>query len=336
MNDGNTTQKNIITTYEQYQKYFANKYFIKGNIWDIHEVINIVINFILIGFSFYVCWKNNYNTVQSIFTFVIIFIAYDIVGIFLDFIVGNLNLNHMRTSLKRTLKKFSKMTPEEKQKHISQLKKSIKAYQNYEHRKNYRYSTTMTFPIKNMNDDDDDDEDYYDNEDFPESTDEIFYRICQEELELCQSEMDKIKEMDKKIENAIIDRNLSDIEKAKEIVENLKKNKKNCPKDLQEEYMELVEKSNNLLSLVKEKPTLMDKLNKTFNIYFKELVELLIAYRDMSKEEKQTYYDTISDIIKQFKEHLEELEDYLNVESKMNFEVNSSLLLESLKKERNE
>lgn len=159
------------------------------------------------------------------------------------------------------------------------------------------------------------------------------------DIEACQQAMNEYVDEDKKIEDVLNAKGLSDLERARNSLEQMKIYKSSCPNQLKDLYGKLIKEAKDLLDLAEEKPYIMDKLNKTFNIYFPELASLIIAYKEMKFKAEPSETDEMNEknigkIMKQFEEHLSDLKEQIQTEGKMKFDISYNLLKESLSKDK--
>lgn len=71
----------------------------------------------------------------------------------------------------------------------------------------------------------------------------------------------------------------------------------------------IVEKSENLLEMIKEDPDSISVIISTYNIYAEELMKIIAQFEDMDDEQKEKYKPKIEKLIDTFYSHLNELEE---------------------------
>ena len=279
-----------------YYKFLARRYLLDDKSYKKHEICNIILNALIVVVLFTLFLLSKITLTTLLFMLPITYIAYDCLGLVLNRIAGYVHLKLVQISERKKNEEFSKLPEKEQEKLLKKIR-------------NQRYDI--------------DDEDYG------------AYSLLSAKIETYKNIMENFKSVDEEMEEILESKNLSDIERAKNSIEELEKYKKDCPKGLVTKYNQIIEKSEDLLQVATEKPSLMDKLNKTYNIYLKELIKLLDSYNDLTEEEQKEYKEILKTVMIHFLEHLDDLETCLSAETKMSFDIASSVLLDNLKKEKN-
>lgn len=154
-------------------------------------------------------------------------------------------------------------------------------------------------------------------------------------LKYAKEKEDELKKEEEEIIEIIQSKDMKYLSNAEECIGRLKEREEICPPDLLDSYKDLVKHAEDIIEDARKNPFIMEKLNKTFNIYFRELISLLETFniiKDNEEEQKKRYF-VLEEIIAEFKNHLERLRNQMYKDGKFKFTINSSLLMESLRKE---
>lgn len=121
------------------------------------------------------------------------------------------------------------------------------------------------------------------------------------------------------------------LDKIKDAFNEFKQSLDICPDFLKDQCEHIIASCQYLIAEAEQEPKIINKIDKTFFIYLPELHDLLNNY-DSSEQDK----DELSEVVTQMYKHMQLLKDRIKTENKINFQVASSLLLESLQNEEKE
>lgn len=282
--------------YCDYFDYIQYKYDLSDRTCDIHEKINIVLNFIAIIALTIIAYIYKFSFINYIVFMIIGFVVFDIFCLLLEkILLANKGLwNKIKYSFK--LLKFKRLDMESQLKIIKEKEQE---------RKN----------IKNS-----------DSRYLREELEDI-----DEELKFYKDNLKTIKEENVIVEDAITKRYLNDISYAEKILETLSLEKQKYSKDIQKEFDNIINLSKELIVICKNEPILIGQLMKTFNIYLVELIDIFNSYSKLSDEEKENNLPKVKLIFKELNNHLNELKTKVQCDSNKKFNNNADFLLQSLK-----
>lgn len=282
--------------YCDYFDYIQYKYDLSDRTCDIHEKINIVLNFIAIIALTIIAYIYKFSFINYIVFMIIGFVVFDIFCLLLEkILLANKGLwNKIKYSFK--LLRFKRLDMESQLKIIKEKEQE---------RKN----------IKNS-----------DSRYLREELEDI-----DEELKFYKDNLKTIKEENVIVEDAITKRYLNDISYAEKILETLNLEKQKYSKDIQEEFDNIINLSKELIVICKNEPILIGQLMKTFNIYLVELIDIFNSYSKLSDEEKENNLPKVKLIFKELNNHLNELKTKVQCDSNKKFNNNADFLLQSLK-----
>ena len=282
--------------YCDYFDYIQYKYDLSDRTCDIHEKINIVLNFIAIIALTIIAYIYKFSFINYIVFMIIGFVVFDIFCLLLEkILLANKGLwNKIKYSFK--LLRFKRLDMESQLKIIKEKEQE---------RKN----------IKNS-----------DSRYLREELEDI-----DEELKLYKDNLKTIKEENVIVEDAITKRYLNDISYAEKILETLSLEKQKYSKDIQKEFDNIIKLSKELIVICKNEPILIGQLMKTFNIYLVELIDIFNSYSKLSDEEKENNLPKVKLIFKELNNHLNELKTKVQCDSNKKFNNNADFLLQSLK-----
>lgn len=282
--------------YCDYFDYIQYKYDLSDRTCDIHEKINIVLNFIAIIALTIIAYIYKFSFINYIVFMIIGFVIFDIFCLLLEkILLANKGLwNKIKYSFK--LLKFKRLDMESQLKIIKEKEQE---------RKN----------IKNS-----------DSRYLREELEDI-----DEELKFYKDNLKTIKEENVIVEDAITKRYLNDISYAEKILETLSLEKQKYSKDIQKEFDNIINLSKELIVICKNEPILIGQLMKTFNIYLVELIDIFNSYSKLSDEEKENNLPKVKLIFKELNNHLNELKTKVQCDSNKKFNNNVDFLLQSLK-----
>ena len=282
--------------YCDYFDYIQYKYDLSDQSCDIHEKINIVLNFIAIIALTIIAYIYKFSFINYIVFMIIGFVVFDIFCLLLEkILLANKGLwNKIKYSFK--LLRFKRLDMESQLKIIKEKEQE---------RKN----------IKNS-----------DSRYLREELEDI-----DEELKFYKDNLKTIKEENVIVEDAITKRYLNDISYAEKILETLSLEKQKYSKDIQKEFDNIINLSKELIVICKNEPILIGQLMKTFNIYLVELIDIFNSYSKLSDEEKENNLPKVKLIFKELNNHLNELKTKVQCDSNKKFNNNADFLLQSLK-----
>ena len=282
--------------YCDYFDYIQYKYDLSDRTCDIHEKINIVLNFIAIIALTIIAYIYKFSFINYIVFMIIGFVVFDIFCLLLEkILLANKGLwNKIKYSFK--LLRFKRLDMESQLKIIKEKEQE---------RKN----------IKNS-----------DSRYLREELEDI-----DEELKFYKDNLKTIKEENVIVEDAITKRYLNDISYAEKILETLSLEKQKYSKDIQKEFDNIINLSKELIVICKNEPILIGQLMKTFNIYLVELIDNFNSYSKLSEEEKENNLPKVNLIFKELNNHLNELKTKVQCDSNKKFNNNADFLLQSLK-----
>lgn len=282
--------------YCDYFDYIQYKYDLSDRTCDIHEKINIVLNFIAIIALTIIAYIYKFSFINYIVFMIIGFVVFDIFCLLLEkILLANKGLwNKIKYSFK--LLRFKRLDMESQLKIIKEKEQE---------RKN----------IKNS-----------DSRYLREELEDI-----DEELKFYKDNLKTIKEENVIVEDAITKRYLNDISYAEKILETLSLEKQKYSKDIQKEFDNIINLSKELIVICKNEPILIGQLMKTFNIYLVELIDIFNSYIKLSDEEKENNLPKVKLIFKELNNHLNELKTKVQCDSNKKFNNNADFLLQSLK-----
>lgn len=282
--------------YCDYFDYIQYKYDLSDRTCDIHEKINIVLNFIAIIALTIIAYIYKFSFINYIVFMIIGFVVFDIFCLLLEkILLANKGLwNKIKYSFK--LLRFKRLDMESQLKIIKEKEQE---------RKN----------IKNS-----------DSRYLREELEDI-----DEELKFYKDNLKTIKEENVIVEDAITKRYLNDISYAEKILETLSLEKQKYSKDIQKEFDNIINLSKELIVICKNEPILIGQLMKTFNIYLVELIDIFNSYSKLSDEEKENNLPKVKLIFKELNNHLNELKTKVQCDSNKKFNNNADFLLQSLK-----
>lgn len=282
--------------YCDYFDYIQYKYDLSDRTCDIHEKINIVLNFIAIIALTIIAYIYKFSFINYIVFMIIGFVVFDIFCLLLEkILLANKGLwNKIKYSFK--LLRFKRLDMESQLKIIKEKEQE---------RKN----------IKNS-----------DSRYLREELEDI-----DEELKFYKDNLKTIKEENVIVEDAITKRYLNDISYAEKILETLSLEKQKYSKDIQKEFDNIIKLSKELIVICKNEPILIGQLMKTFNIYLIELIDIFNSYSKLSDEEKENNLPKVKLIFKELNNHLNELKTKVQCDSNKKFNNNADFLLQSLK-----
>lgn len=282
--------------YYDYFDYIQYKYDLSDRTCDIHEKINIVLNFIAIIALTIIAYIYKFSFINYIVFMIIGFVVFDIFCLLLEkILLANKGLwNKIKYSFK--LLRFKRLDMESQLKIIKEKEQE---------RKN----------IKNS-----------DSRYLREELEDI-----DEELKFYKDNLKTIKEENVIVEDAITKRYLNDISYAEKILETLSLEKQKYSKDIQKEFDNIINLSKELIVICKNEPILIGQLMKTFNIYLVELIDIFNSYSKLSDEEKENNLPKVKLIFKELNNHLNELKTKVQCDSNKKFNNNADFLLQSLK-----
>ena len=282
--------------YCDYFDYIQYKYDLSDRTCDIHEKINIVLNFIAIIALTIIAYIYKFSFINYIVFMIIGFVVFDIFCLLLEkILLANKGLwNKIKYSFK--LLRFKRLDMESQLKIIKEKEQE---------RKN----------IKNS-----------DSRYLREELEDI-----DEELKFYKDNLKTIKEENVIVEDAITKRYLNDISYAEKILETLSLEKQKYSKDIQKEFDNIINQSKELIVICKNEPILIGQLMKTFNIYLVELIDIFNSYSKLSDEEKENNLPKVKLIFKELNNHLNELKTKVQCDSNKKFNNNADFLLQSLK-----
>lgn len=282
--------------YCDYFDYIQYKYDLSDRTCDIHEKINIVLNFIAIIALTIIAYIYKFSFINYIVFMIIGFVVFDIFCLLLEkILLANKGLwNKIKYSFK--LLRFKRLDMESQLKIIKEKEQE---------RKN----------IKNS-----------DSRYLREELEDI-----DEELKFYKDNLKTIKEENVIVEDAITKRYLNDISYAEKILETLSLEKQKYSKDIQKEFDNIINLSKELIVICKNEPILIGQLMKTFNIYLVELIDIFNSYSKLNDEEKENNLPKVKLIFKELNNHLNELKTKVQCDSNKKFNNNADFLLQSLK-----
>lgn len=282
--------------YCDYFDYIQYKYDLSDRTCDIHEKINIVLNFIAIIALTIIAYIYKFSFINYIVFMIIGFVVFDIFCLLLEkILLANKGLwNKIKYSFK--LLRFKRLDMESQLKIIKEKEQE---------RKN----------IKNS-----------DSRYLREELEDI-----DEELKFYKDNLKTIKEENVIVEDAITKRYLNDISYAEKILETLSLEKQKYSKDIQKEFDNIINLSKELIVICKNEPILIGQLMKTFNIYLVELIDIFNSYSKLSDEEKENNLPKVKLIFKELNNHLNELKTKVQCDSNKKFNNNADFLLQSLR-----
>ena len=282
--------------YCDYFDYIQYKYDLSDRTCDIHEKINIVLNFIAIIALTIIAYIYKFSFINYIVFMIIGFVVFDIFCLLLEkILLANKGLwNKIKYSFK--LLRFKRLDMESQLKIIKEKEQE---------RKN----------IKNS-----------DSRYLREELEDI-----DEELKFYKDNLKTIKEENVIVEDAITKRYLNDISYAEKILETLSLEKQKYSKDIQKEFDNIIKLSKELIVICRNEPILIGQLMKTFNIYLVELIDIFNSYSKLSDEEKENNLPKVKLIFKELNNHLNELKTKVQCDSNKKFNNNADFLLQSLK-----
>ena len=282
--------------YYDYFDYIQYKYDLSDRTCDIHEKINIVLNFIAIIALTIIAYIYKFSFINYIVFMIIGFVVFDIFCLLLEkILLANIGLwNKIKYSFK--LLRFKRLDMESQLKIIKEKEQE---------RKN----------IKNS-----------DSRYLREELEDI-----DEELKFYKDNLKTIKEENVIVEDAITKRYLNDISYAEKILETLSLEKQKYSKDIQKEFDNIINLSKELIVICKNEPILIGQLMKTFNIYLVELIDIFNSYSKLSDEEKENNLPKVKLIFKELNNHLNKLKTKVQCDSNKKFNNNADFLLQSLK-----
>lgn len=282
--------------YYDYFDYIQYKYDLSDRTCDIHEKINIVLNFIAIIALTIIAYIYKFSFINYIVFMIIGFVVFDIFCLLLEkILLANKGLwNKIKYSFK--LLRFKRLDMESQLKIIKEKEQE---------RKN----------IKNS-----------DSRYLREELEDI-----DEELKFYKDNLKTIKEENVIVEDAITKRYLNDISYAEKILETLSLEKQKYSKDIQKEFDNIINLSKELIVICKNEPILIGQLMKTFNIYLVELIDIFNSYSKLSDEEKENNLPKVKLIFKELNNHLNKLKTKVQCDSNKKFNNNADFLLQSLK-----
>ena len=281
-----------------YFDYIRYKYDLSDRACNIHETINVILNFIaVIGLSI-IAFIYKFSILNYIIFMIIGFVVFDMFLLLFEKII--LTNKRFWDKIKYSFKllKFKKLNMEEQLKIIKEKENERKSFEKKSKGTSY----------------------------YEEELEEI-----DEELKYYKDNLKTIKEEDVIIEDAITKRYLNDISYAEKILEALNLEKQKYSKDIQEEFNNIIELSKELISICKNEPILIGQLMKTFNIYLVELIDIFNSYSKLDNEEKEKNLPKVKLIFKELNNHLNELKIKIQCDSNKKFNNNADFLLQSLK-----
>lgn len=282
--------------YCDYFDYIQYKYDLSDRTCDIHEKINIVLNFIAIIALTIIAYIYKFSFINYIVFMIIGFVVFDIFCLLLEkILLANKGLwNKIKYSFK--LLRFKRLDMESQLKIIKEKEQERKNIKNSDS----RYSKEELEDID-------------------------------EELKFYKDNLKTIKEENVIVEDAITKRYLNDISYAEKILETLSLEKQKYSKDIQKEFDNIINLSKELIVICKNEPILIGQLMKTFNIYLVELIDIFNSYSKLSDEEKENNLPKVKLIFKELNNHLNELKTKVQCDSNKKFNNNADFLLQSLK-----
>ena len=282
--------------YCDYFDYIQYKYDLSDRTCNIHEKINIVLNFIAIIALNIIAYIYKFSFINYIVFMIIGFIVFDIFCLLFEkFLLANKGLwNKIKYSFK--LLRFKRLDMESQLKIIKEKEQERKNIKNSDS----RYSKEELEDID-------------------------------EELKYYKDNLKTIKEEEIIVEDAITKRYLNDISYAEKILETLSLEKQKYSKDIQKEFDNIIKLSKELIVICKNEPILIGQLMKTFNIYLVELIDIFNSYSKLSDEEKENHLPKVKLIFKELNNHLNELKTKVQCDSNKKFNNNADFLLQSLK-----
>lgn len=157
---------------------------------------------------------------------------------------------------------------------------------------------------------------------------------CQEDINNYKNEL---KNNNRQLSDIVKNRNESDLEEVIKIINNLSNTKEEYPKWISSKLDEILDKSYHIVEAVKKDPMTISVIFNTYNIYIKELNNILIQYINMSKEDKSLHRDNIKTIMDRFDSHCDKLITKMNraknADIKRDIDVLMSVLDEDDEKE---
>ena len=282
--------------YCDYFDYIQYKYDLSDRTCDIHEKINIVLNFIAIIALTIIAYIYKFSFINYIVFMIIGFVVFDIFCLLLEkILLANKGLwNKIKYSFK--LLRFKRLDMESQLKIIKEKEQERKKIK----KSDSRY--------------------------LREELEDI-----DEELKFYKDNLKTIKEENVIVEDAITKRYLNNISYAEKILETLSLEKQKYSKDIQKEFDNIINLSKELIVICKNEPILIGQLMKTFNIYLVELIDIFNSYSKLSDEEKENNLPKVKLIFKELNNHLNELKTKVQCDSNKKFNNNADFLLQSLK-----
>jgi hypothetical protein len=96
----------------------------------------------------------------------------------------------------------------------------------------------------------------------------------------------------------------------------------------------LIQKMNNIMDLIQQKPENIEYLNTTFNIYSTELLNIIYNIDNIKGKEKENYKIKLKEIVDEFSEYLDRIEEKIQTNTLFKMNVDMEVLLEQLKKDK--
>lgn len=313
--------------YKDYDDYIIKSLrdnYVSRDAFDRHCTINDRLNSV-VAFAIIICsYDFRWDIQKAAIVCVLSFIAYDIAGIFLDKTLFFLYRRRAKNKVKEEVGLFDGLSREEKIQRINEMVKS---------RDELFRNTARHSAIR-------DDEDLKNDIDITSMNrlDRYHnYSILQKEIAECRKLIEEQNHTEDSLDDAVMEKGKYAYAQARVYMDSLLERGTGVPEEFSDSFRSILKKAESILEKAEENPAVMDKINKTFQIYLPELMQLLGAYQEITRDCEDTFAAekrrTTWDVLSQMEHHLENVREYMEQDGKMKFEISSSLLMESLRRD---
>lgn len=290
---------------DEYLEEVAKKHLMTDEFLEKQLAINVLSNVIgALALSIsYIAFDMSFT--ELCISFIVIYILYDIIGAFVDKLVCRYYDSCLEKEDLALEKKYKEADEKDREELLNKLKKEKFSYECH---------SGKVFKIKGK---------------ILERRLNKIYAISQEEEELKRkAEMTP--------EDVFMEKDMEILERVKQSFKNAKANKKRFPLELRDMYEDILSDGKAIIKIAEERPNVADRLSRTYNVYMAELVHIMQAYESFEHEEDNPEYQMIKSILEDFMEHMKDLRASIQQEGKMDFDISTQLLKESLQKNEKE
>lgn len=292
--------RNIKSDCAEYLKALSENHKITKSSAEFHEKANFFVNIIAASavMGLYVLGKITFS--DALLYAACLYILYDIFGIFIDKAVVSVYDWIFDIKLHRVVSHFKKSGSKERE----TLLKSLK-----EEKDDHPGLWKHIYPIE--------------------------YEFLDQAVKECQKIVEEEKKNVKEEDDVYSEQGLDDLKRAKLYIDDPGWLLDNLPHALFNKGESVISAAEKLLKRAEIQPSVMSRINKAFNIYFPELQMLIYSYSQIDSEtERKEKAEILSGIMEDLKNYMDEARESIKDEDRMQFDINSTLLKESIEKER--